>query len=218
MNFELKGKSHDYKIEDDQITISKNKDVVYSGDVGDVTLLSFVKKNVFGAGQIVMSLPDREKVYMDSFRENHRNGYIGLFEALKDKTEFLDLNYIEALKYVKPEVKKEKELQEAAKKEQRNQKVELLKQGFKIVEETKCTCTRCNEVWYCGNQDKLDNISNGLISAGAFMQGKSLTGTYHEQLVKDSNQCPKCGSRAIAKEKVKYWFHEKKGESVEYKE
>jgi DNA-directed RNA polymerase subunit RPC12/RpoP len=50
------------------------------------------------------------------------------------------------------------------------------------------------------------------------MQGKLLTSTYHEQLVKDNNKCPKCGSRAIVKSKVKYWFNEKNGQSVDYKD
>jgi hypothetical protein len=190
MNFELKGKFHDYYIEDDKITISKKKDIIYTGNISDIVLLCFVEKNALGAGQIALSLPNSEKAFIDSFRKEHRDGFVELFQVLKNKTNFLNLNYMEAVKYVKPEIMRERELKEnaeeiqkAAKEEQRKEKMQLLKKGFKLIDETKCVCTQCNAVWFYGNQDKLDDISNRLISAGALMQGKSLTSTYHEQLI-----------------------------------
>jgi DNA-directed RNA polymerase subunit RPC12/RpoP len=165
---------------------------------------------------MVLSLPNKDKVFVDSFRKTDRSNFIKLFQILKDKTEFMDLDFMIAMKYMKPEVRKEKEHIQNDKEEQKNKKMELLRKGFRLIEEIKCECTQCNTVWFYGKQDKMDDISNKLISVGAHMQGKSLTGSYHEQLIKDTNKCPKCGSRAIAKTKVKYWFNNKSGESVEY--
>jgi hypothetical protein len=220
MNFEFNGKiyNYNYLIEDNIITISKKSDIVYTGNISDVVILCFVEKNILGAGQIVLSLPNRERVFVDGFRENQRSNYIELFQILKDKTEFLNLDYMKAMKYIKPEIRKEKEIQESIKKEQKSMKNEYQRKGFKLIEETKYVCTQCNTIWFYGKQDKMDDVSNRLISIGALMQGKSLTGTYHEQLIKDNSKCPKCGSRAITKSKARYWFNNKSGERVEVKE
>jgi len=220
MQFQFKGKVYDYSIDDDKITISKKNKIVFSGNIKDIIILGFVEKNILGAGQIVLSLPDRKRAFVDGFREKHRSDFIKLFQILKDKTEFLNLSYIKAINYIDPEIKEEtkEEPEENAKNEQRKKKWELLKRGFKLIEEIKCVCTQCNTTWFYGKEDKIDNISNRLISLGAHMQGKSLTGSYHEQLIKDPDKCPKCGSRAIAKTKVKYWFNSKTGESIDYKE
>jgi hypothetical protein len=127
MNFELRGRLYDYFIEDDKITILKKKDTIYTGNIDKLIILCFVEKNIFGAGQIALSLPNREKVFIDGFRKEHRNGFIELFHILKDKTEFLNLNYIKAIQYVKPKIRKGKELKEIAKEEQKKEKRELLK-------------------------------------------------------------------------------------------
>ena len=224
MNYEFKGRTYDYSIIDDKLTIFKKKDIVFTGNISDIVILCFVEKNILGAGQIVLSLPDRDKVFLEGFREKDRDNYIKLFQILKDKTEFLNLSYTKAVTYVKPEAKETRELQKEAKKELKNEKKEqkdekkkLLIKGFRLIEETKCTCTKCNETWFYGKQDKMDDFSNKAIAIGALMQGKTLTGSYHEQLVKDKGVCPKCGSRAIARQKVKYWFNSKTGESIEVK-
>jgi DNA-directed RNA polymerase subunit RPC12/RpoP len=216
--FEFKGKSYNYSIEDDKITIFKKKNIVFTGNISDIVLLCFVEKNFLGVGQIVLSLPDTAKVFIDGFKEKQRDDYIKLFQILKDKAEYLDLSYIKAASYIKPEVREERELKKAAKREPRDMKMKLLKEGYKQIAETKCVCTQCSNVWFFGSTDKIDDISNRLIAVGAHMQGKSLTGSYHEQLIKDADKCPQCGSRAITKQKVKYWFNSKTGDRIEVNE
>lgn len=73
------------------------------------------------------------------------------------------------------------------------------------VSETKATCKACGNVYYFGKKDqvehvsaKLDNCGTDLMCCGGcwpamFMPRKKAV---------DPNKCPKCGSRAIVKERV----------------
>jgi hypothetical protein len=49
--FEFKGKSYNYSIEDDKITIFKKKNIVFTGNISDIVLLCFVEKNFLGWGK-----------------------------------------------------------------------------------------------------------------------------------------------------------------------
>lgn len=71
--------------------------------------------------------------------------------------------------------------------------------------ETKATCKACGHVYYFGKTDELEhlgtemeNCSNAMMCCGGcwpmiFAPQKKAV---------DPNKCPKCGSRAIQKEKV----------------
>jgi hypothetical protein len=123
MNFELKGKIYNYYVEDDKISIFKKKDLIFTGNIADINILCFLEKNIFGAGQIVLSLPDREKVFIDGFRNEHRNSFIELFQLLKAKTAFLNLSYFEATQYVKPDIKKKENFKGLLKRSRKKRKL-----------------------------------------------------------------------------------------------
>lgn len=75
----------------------------------------------------------------------------------------------------------------------------------KQVQETRCTCSACGNVWYYGKREVFHNAGNLLSNATKdlyacsccfplfFLQGKEVT---------DVNKCPNCGSRAIQKEQI----------------
>jgi rRNA maturation endonuclease Nob1 len=75
----------------------------------------------------------------------------------------------------------------------------------KRIQETRCTCTACGNVWYFGKKEVFQNIGNNLSNATKdlyacaccyplfFLKGKDTT---------DLNKCPNCGSRAIRKEQI----------------
>jgi len=94
-----------------------------------------------------------------------------------------------------------------------------------IIQETKCTCKGCRNIWFYGKEeiaqnasDKMQNCGTSLENCGSGMQnaGKSmmccsgcvpavLIPSQQEKQMKeinDLNKCPKCGSRAIEKEIV----------------
>lgn len=84
--------------------------MVFKGNISDIVIVAFVKKNIFGAGQLALSLPDRHKVFIDSFRKKHRSDFIELFEILNEEAKFLNMSITKAIKYVNLEVKDEKSL------------------------------------------------------------------------------------------------------------
>ena len=57
--------------------------------------------------------------------------------------------------------------------------------------QTKCTCCSCGNVYYYGNSEVFKNMAN-------FFHGS----LYSLNQLKDLDQCPKCGSRAINKQEV----------------
>jgi len=94
-----------------------------------------------------------------------------------------------------------------------------------IIQETKCTCKACGNVWFYGKEEIAQNASNsmencgtGLENCGSGMQntGKSMMccsgcapavfiPKQQEKPLKeieDLGRCPKCNSRAVVKEKI----------------
>ena len=82
------------------------------------------------------------------------------------------------------------------------------KRGFfstKQIQETRCTCSSCGNVWHYGKREAFQNAGNALSNATKdlyacsccfplfFLKGKD---------VKDMNKCPSCGSSAIRKEQI----------------
>ena len=72
-------------------------------------------------------------------------------------------------------------------------------------QEEKYTCTRCGEVWYVDDFDKIKNIYNATTSKSTLSRVKNLSA------------CPKCGSGATTHKTIKYWV-DKKGNCVEREE
>jgi len=75
----------------------------------------------------------------------------------------------------------------------------------KIIQETKCTCSACGNIWYYGKQEKSEQTANALSNLGKGMM--CCGGCLPAALIPDKknidlNKCPKCGSRAIKKEVV----------------
>jgi len=86
---------------------------------------------------------------------------------------------------------------------------------MKKIKETKCTCKACNEVWFYGKQEALDNFGERMKNAGNTMSNTGndmmcCTGCLPAAFipskptnkVKDLNRCPNCGSKAVKKETV----------------
>ena len=74
--------------------------------------------------------------------------------------------------------------------------------GLEKRKETKCTCVSCGKVYYYGEAEMLRNTMNVLNFS-----------IYSINQLKDLNQCPKCGSRAVKKEEVAFLV-DKKGNFV----
>ena len=60
--------------------------------------------------------------------------------------------------------------------------------------QTKCTCCSCSNVYFYGNNEVFKNMAN--LFHGSL---------YSINQLKDLDQCPKCGSRAIKKQAVFFW-------------
>lgn len=72
--------------------------------------------------------------------------------------------------------------------------------------QTKCTCLSCKNTYYYGDYDVVKNVANAFHGS-----------LYAANKVKDLDQCPKCGSRAISKKDVYFWI-DKKGNCIDVKE
>ena len=70
----------------------------------------------------------------------------------------------------------------------------------------KCNCRSCGNIYYYGDYDVVKNTAN-------VFRGSN----YSINQFKDLAQCPKCGSRAIAKKEVYFWV-DKKGNCVDVEE
>ncbi len=85
----------------------------------------------------------------------------------------------------------------------------------KRIQETKCTCQACGNIWYYGKKELWDNRADRMINFGK--EGSNLGSDMmccggclpalfipKEQVkqVKDLNKCPKCNSSAVRKEEV----------------
>lgn len=78
---------------------------------------------------------------------------------------------------------------------------------MKTISETRATCQACGNVWHYGKMDELDSASAAFSNAGKSMMcctGCVPAAFIRDKKVVDLGKCPKCGSRAITKEKVKH--------------
>lgn len=86
---------------------------------------------------------------------------------------------------------------------------------MKKIKETKCTCKACGKVWHYGKEEafqnlgeKMENFGNSMSNTGKNMMCCSgcLPALFipekQEKKIKDLNQCPDCGSKAVKKEVV----------------
>ena len=83
------------------------------------------------------------------------------------------------------------------------------------ISETKATCKACGHTYFYGKTDEMENCSNGLYNCSNDLEGASkgalccsgclpaafLPNSQNRKVV-DYDKCPKCGSRAVKKEKV----------------
>lgn len=75
----------------------------------------------------------------------------------------------------------------------------------KEISETKCTCQSCGNIWYYGKTDQFENLGNNMQNLGKSMMccsGCSPAALIPNKQVIDFDKCPKCGSRAVKKEKI----------------
>jgi len=73
------------------------------------------------------------------------------------------------------------------------------------LQETKCTCQSCGNVWYFGKTDQIENISNATSNLGKSLScctGCAPAAFLPNKKVVDLKQCPKCKSRNVQSEKV----------------
>ena len=78
------------------------------------------------------------------------------------------------------------------------------------IEETKCTCISCNNIWFYGKQDKQEQRANKMHNTGKSLLACGTCGTplgclfwlMPEKKIVDLGKCPKCGSMAVKKEIV----------------
>ena len=83
------------------------------------------------------------------------------------------------------------------------------RKSHKKMEQIKCTCNSCGNVYYWGNHDLFKNAINAIDT----IRGN----IYAFNQLEDIDKCPKCGSRATTKEKSFYWI-DKNGNYIETEE
>lgn len=77
----------------------------------------------------------------------------------------------------------------------------------KIVQETKCTCRACGNIWYYGKAEALEQAGKQMRQLGKSMAcctGCAPAAFLPNQQVKDLNKCPKCNSGAVDKQIVRH--------------
>lgn len=75
----------------------------------------------------------------------------------------------------------------------------------KKVTETKVSCQACGNTWFYNGADQREQMSNSMANCGKGMMCctcSPIALLIPEKKITDLNKCPKCGSRAIKKEKV----------------
>jgi DNA-directed RNA polymerase subunit RPC12/RpoP len=88
---------------------------------------------------------------------------------------------------------------------QARQETRELTKKPKQITETKCVCQACDNMWFYGKTDKLEQFSNASSNCGKSMMccGGCLPAVFiPDKKTTDLNKCPKCGSRAIKKETI----------------
>jgi len=75
----------------------------------------------------------------------------------------------------------------------------------KEIQETKCTCQACGNVWFYGKTEKRDQDLNAMSNAGKGLMccsGCTPALLIPDKKIIDLNKCPKCNSKAVKKEAV----------------
>ena len=75
----------------------------------------------------------------------------------------------------------------------------------KQIQEIRATCQSCGNIWHYGKSDVWQNAANSMNNVGkdaACCSGCVPALAVKKKPVVDFNKCPKCGSRAISRQKV----------------
>jgi hypothetical protein len=78
---------------------------------------------------------------------------------------------------------------------------------MKTIQETRCTCAACGNVWHYGKAEQAENAANTVANAGKAMMccgGCFPALLIPDKKVVDLDKCPKCGSKAVKKEMVEH--------------
>lgn len=73
------------------------------------------------------------------------------------------------------------------------------------ITETRSACKACGNIWFYGKSDSLEQAGNAMSNCGKSTMCCTCSPLFMlvpNKKVTDLNKCPKCGSRAIIKEKV----------------
>lgn len=76
---------------------------------------------------------------------------------------------------------------------------------MKKIQETKCTCGACGNVWHFGKTDQLENVGNAMNNLGKSMScctGCAPAVLIPNKKVVDLKRCPKCQSKNVKVEKI----------------
>jgi hypothetical protein len=79
-------------------------------------------------------------------------------------------------------------------------------EGCRKIEQKKCTCNSCGNIYYYSSDTEIEDISN--IFMGKF---------YTQSQIEDFNQCPRCGSLVTQQKNVCFWI-DNKGNCVDVEE
>ncbi len=73
------------------------------------------------------------------------------------------------------------------------------------ITETKATCNACGNIWFYGKSDSLEQVGNASSNCGKSMMCCTCSPCalfIPDKKISNLNKCPKCGSRAVNREKV----------------
>lgn len=79
---------------------------------------------------------------------------------------------------------------------------------FQTINETKCSCKSCKNIWYYGKKEMIESYANDKFNSGKTMlccSGCLPALFLTDKKVIDHNACPKCGSRLIKKENITHY-------------
>jgi hypothetical protein len=74
----------------------------------------------------------------------------------------------------------------------------------KYIQETRCTCSACGNIWYYGKSEVFESYSAKFRNAGKNMSACTCCWplSYMNREKTDLNKCPNCGSKAVKKEQI----------------
>ncbi len=85
-----------YCLEDDRLTITVRKKLIYDGTLDGIILLHMGINQKAGVVLFVLSLPEREQCHIDSFRRLDFEAGCIFLQALAERCEFADMGYWKA--------------------------------------------------------------------------------------------------------------------------